>query len=87
MSLVIVGSIAFDTVDTPFGSRERIVGGSGTYCVLSAAYFSKPGIVAVVGSDFPAEALELMKARGIDIWREIGQVSLRFSFGRETVQL
>jgi sugar/nucleoside kinase (ribokinase family) len=67
MSLVIVGSIAFDTVDTPFGSRERIVGGSGTYCVLSAAYFSKPGIVAVVGSDFPAEALELMRARGIDI--------------------
>lgn len=67
MSMVIVGSIAFDTVDTPFGSRERIVGGSGTYCVLSAAYFSKPGIVAVVGSDFPAEALELMKTRGIDI--------------------
>ncbi len=67
MSLVIVGSVAFDSIDTPFGSRERIVGGSGTYCVLSAAYFSQPGIVAVVGSDFPAGAVDLMRSRGVDV--------------------
>jgi sugar/nucleoside kinase (ribokinase family) len=67
MSLVIVGSVAFDTIRTPWGDREKIVGGSGTYCSLAASYFTKPRIVGVVGRDFPRKTLALLKARGVDL--------------------
>jgi sugar/nucleoside kinase (ribokinase family) len=67
MSLVIVGSVAFDTIRTPWGSRERIVGGSGTYCSLAASYFTRPRIVGVVGRDFPRKTLALLKSRGVDL--------------------
>ncbi len=67
MSLVIVGSVAFDTLETPHGRREKIVGGSGTYCCLAASFFTKPMIVAVVGEDFPKETIEFFKSRGVDI--------------------
>lgn len=67
MSLVIVGSVAFDTIRTPWGDRERIVGGSGTYCSLAASYFTRPRIVGVVGRDFPRKTLALFRARGVDL--------------------
>jgi sugar/nucleoside kinase (ribokinase family) len=67
MSLVIVGSLAFDTIQTPWERRERIVGGSGTYCSLAASFFTSPKIVGVVGKDFPAAVLKLFRARGIDM--------------------
>ncbi len=63
MSLVIVGSVAFDTIETPWERRERIVGGSCTYCALAASYFTRPGIVAVVGEDFPAETVAFLRRR------------------------
>src|SRR3990170_6466421 len=66
MSLVIVGSLAFDTIQTPWGRRERIVGGSGTYCSLAASFFTNPKVVGVVGKDFPAAVLKLFRARGVD---------------------
>jgi sugar/nucleoside kinase (ribokinase family) len=66
MSLVIVGSLAFDTIETPWERRERIVGGSGTYCSLAASFFTRPKIVGVVGRDFPPAVLKLFKARRID---------------------
>jgi len=67
MSLVIVGSVAFDTIRTPWGDREKIVGGSGTYCSLAASYFTRPRIVGVVGRDFPRKTLTLLRSRGVDI--------------------
>jgi sugar/nucleoside kinase (ribokinase family) len=67
MSLVIVGSLAFDTIHTPWGRRERIVGGSGTYCSLAASFFTSPKVVGVVGKDFPPAVIRLFKARGIDV--------------------
>ncbi|HSA94814.1 MAG TPA: PfkB family carbohydrate kinase [Acidobacteriota bacterium] len=67
MSLVIVGSVAFDTIRTPWGDREKIVGGSGTYCSLAASYFTRPRIVGVVGRDFPRKTLALLRARGVDL--------------------
>jgi sugar/nucleoside kinase (ribokinase family) len=67
MSLVIVGSVAFDTIETPLERRERIVGGSCTYCALAASYFTRPKIVAVVGEDFPAEAIAFFKKRRVDL--------------------
>jgi sugar/nucleoside kinase (ribokinase family) len=66
MSLVIVGTFNLDTIETPQERRERIVGGSGTYCCLAASFFTAPGIVGVVGEDFPKDTLELFKAKGID---------------------
>lgn len=67
MSLVIVGSLAFDTIETPHGRKERIVGGSCTYSSLAASFFTSPKIVSVVGKDFPEEIIELFKKRSIDI--------------------
>ena len=67
MSLVIVGSVAFDTIRTPWGDRERIVGGSGTYCSLAASYFTRPRVVGVVGRDFPRKTLALLRSRGVDL--------------------
>ncbi len=67
MSLVIVGSVAFDTIETPHARREKIVGGSGTYCSLAASFFTQPKIVAVVGEDFPEETIEFFKSRRIDV--------------------
>lgn len=67
MSLAIVGSVAFDTIETPEERRERIVGGSCTYSALAASFFTRPRIVAVVGEDFPQATAALMKKRGIDL--------------------
>ncbi|MGA2362878.1 MAG: PfkB family carbohydrate kinase [Candidatus Aminicenantales bacterium] len=67
MSLVIIGSVAFDTIETPFGRRARILGGSGTYCSLAAGYFTRPSIVGVVGRDFPKKAIAFLKARRVDL--------------------
>ncbi|MFC2169632.1 PfkB family carbohydrate kinase [Acidobacteriota bacterium] len=66
MSLIIVGSLAFDTIETPSARRERIVGGSCTYCSLASSFFTSPGIVGVVGSDFPKETIDLFKEKGIN---------------------
>lgn len=65
MSLLIVGSIAFDTVETPYERRERIVGGSGTYCALAASFFTRPWLSGIVGQDFPAEIISLFEQKGI----------------------
>ncbi|MFC2158059.1 PfkB family carbohydrate kinase [Acidobacteriota bacterium] len=66
MSLIIVGTLAFDTIETPTERRERIVGGSGTYASLAASFFTDPGIVSVVGQDFPSEVIDLLTQRGVD---------------------
>jgi sugar/nucleoside kinase (ribokinase family) len=66
MSLVIVGSLALDTIETPYRRVEKIVGGSCTYCALSASFFTKPGIVGVVGEDFPKETIDFLQRMRID---------------------
>ena len=66
MSLVIVGSVAIDTIETPFGRREKVVGGSGTFCSLAASFFTAPRIVGVVGQDFPSEMMDFFRSKGID---------------------
>lgn len=66
--LLIVGTVAFDAIETPFGKTDKILGGAGTYIGLSAAHFNvKSAIVSVVGEDFPQEYLDLLSARNIDI--------------------
>ena len=67
MSLLVIGSVAFDALETPFGKTDKIIGGSATYGSLSASYFTKNiNLVAVVGDDFPAEKIELMQKHGIN---------------------
>ncbi len=67
VDVVIVGSVALDTVETPFGKVEDALGGAATYAGFAASFFSKPGVVAVVGNDFPVKHLELLKNAGVDI--------------------
>jgi sugar/nucleoside kinase (ribokinase family) len=67
MSLVVVGSVAYDGVETPHGKVERMLGGACTYIALSASYFTAPKIVAVVGDDFDPADRELLASRGIDL--------------------
>ncbi|MCU0338339.1 MAG: PfkB family carbohydrate kinase [Spirosomaceae bacterium] len=67
MSLLTVGSVAFDALETPFGKTEKIIGGAATYITLSASYFtSKNNLVAVVGGDFPASMIELLQDHGVN---------------------
>jgi sugar/nucleoside kinase (ribokinase family) len=66
--LLIVGTVAFDAIETPFGKTDKILGGAATFIGLSASHFNvKSGIVSVVGEDFPQEYLDLLTARNIDI--------------------
>jgi sugar/nucleoside kinase (ribokinase family) len=68
MSLLAVGTVAFDNIETPFGKAERTVGGAATYITLAASYFvDKLQLVSVVGDDFPEAELEHMRSRGIDL--------------------
>ena len=67
MSLVVVGSVAYDGVETPHGRVERMLGGAATYIALSASYFTQTRIVAVVGDDFAPEDEKLLADHGIDL--------------------
>jgi sugar/nucleoside kinase (ribokinase family) len=67
MSVVVVGTVAFDSIETPLGSAERILGGSASYFALGASFFAPVRVVGVIGQDFPQEYIELLTARGIDI--------------------
>jgi sugar/nucleoside kinase (ribokinase family) len=67
MSLIIIGSVAFDAIETPFGKTDKIVGGAATYAGLAASYFCKDvKIVGVVGDDFHQEDIDTLKNHGID---------------------
>jgi sugar/nucleoside kinase (ribokinase family) len=67
MSLIVVGSVAYDGVETPHGKVDRMLGGAATYIALSASYFTPVKIVAVVGDDFAKEDTELLESRKIDL--------------------
>jgi len=67
MGLLVVGSVAFDSVKTPFGEVEEVLGGSATYFSTAASYFSEVSLVAVVGEDFPDRHVAFLKSRSIDV--------------------
>jgi sugar/nucleoside kinase (ribokinase family) len=67
MSILVVGSVAFDSLKTPFGERERILGGSATYFSFAAYFFTDVRVVAVVGDDFGSEDEAVFRARDVDI--------------------
>ena len=66
MSLIVVGSMAFDAIETPFGKSDKIIGGAATYIAWSASNFTRPiKQISVVGGDFPNEELKMLEARGV----------------------
>jgi sugar/nucleoside kinase (ribokinase family) len=67
MSVLVVGTVAFDSIETPFGSAERILGGSASYFALGASFFAPVRIVGVIGQDFPQDYLDIFTQRNIDI--------------------
>lgn len=68
MSLLIIGTVAFDAIETPFGKTDKIIGGAATYISLSASnYVNKANIVSVVGGDFPEDGLNMLKSHNIDL--------------------
>lgn len=69
-NILVVGSVAFDAIETPFGKTDKIVGGSGSYISLAASYLNQKGktnLVGVVGEDFPKEDIRLFEAHGVDV--------------------
>lgn len=68
MSLIVVGTMAFDAIETPFGKTDKIIGGSGTYVAYAASNFVKPvKQVSIVGYDFPKEEMDNLTSRGVDL--------------------
>ena len=67
MSITVVGSIAYDTVRTPFGERERMLGGAAVHFALAASFFDEVRVVGPVGDDFGDDDLEVMRRRGVDV--------------------
>ncbi len=67
MSILVVGTVAFDAIETPFGKTDRIVGGAATYICLSSSFFAnKLNLVSVVGDDFPSEAIQMLKDKNVN---------------------
>ena len=65
MSLLVVGTVAFDAIETPFGKTDKIVGGAASYIALAASYFHKDiSLVSVIGDDFPQDFLNILKSKG-----------------------
>jgi sugar/nucleoside kinase (ribokinase family) len=67
MPITVVGSIAYDTVKTPFGERQRMLGGAAVHFALAASFFDDVRVVGPVGEDFGEEQLEVMRRRGVDV--------------------
>ncbi len=67
MPLLVVGSVALDSVETPFGHRQEVLGGSATYFSVCASFFGPVRLVAVVGEDFPDEHVRFLASRGVDL--------------------
>lgn len=66
MSLLVIGTLAFDTIETPYDRREEALGGSATYFAMASAFFSPVRLVGVVGTDFPDKVLSDLRGRGIN---------------------
>src|SRR5687768_12685315 len=67
MSILVVGSVAYDTVETPFGRAEKVLGGSASFFSVAASFFAPVNLVAVVGDDFSEKAMAAFQGRPIDL--------------------
>jgi sugar/nucleoside kinase (ribokinase family) len=83
MSIVVVGSVAFDTLKSPYGERKKILGGAATYFSLAASQFTKVRVIGVVGNDFTAENEDVLRSRGVDTTGLIHAEGKTFHWGGE----
>ena len=83
MSILVVGSVAFDAIKSRYGQVDKILGGSATYFSLAASYFTQVRVVAVVGEDFTEEHEQVLKRRGVDTAGIAHQKGLSFFWGGE----
>ena len=67
MSLLVVGTVAFDSIETPFGKKEKILGGAATYTCFTSSYFTNSNIVSIVGYDFPKKHEEKFINHNVDL--------------------
>ncbi|MGZ5211968.1 MAG: sugar kinase, partial [Kaistella sp.] len=68
MSLLVVGTVAFDAIETPFGKTDKIVGGAASYIALASSYFTNEiNLVSVVGDDFPQDFMNTLKGQGVNL--------------------
>jgi sugar/nucleoside kinase (ribokinase family) len=67
MPLLVVGSVALDSVETPFGKADEVLGGSATFFSASACHLTPVQLVGVVGSDYPVDKLKALEAKGVDL--------------------
>ena len=67
MSILVVGSVAFDSIKTPFGVADEVLGGSACYFSTAASFFTQVNLVAVVGDDFPQQHIDFLNSRNIDL--------------------
>jgi len=66
-NLLVIGSVAFDDIETPFGKAKKTLGGSATYISLSASYFARPALVGIVGEDFEKEHCQILQKKNVDL--------------------
>lgn len=83
MSIVVVGSVAFDTLKSPYGERTKILGGAATYFSLAASHFTKVRVIGVVGNDFTAANEDTLRSRGVDTTGLIHAEGKTFHWGGE----
>ena len=67
MSLLVIGSAAFDSIQTPIGQRTKVIGGSGVYAACAAGFFTPVRLVGVVGDDWPSAYTDILRAKEIDL--------------------
>src|SRR5919201_966781 len=83
MSIVVVGSVAYDTIQTPSGKVERVLGGAATYFALAASYFTKVRVVAIVGDDFTPQDENVLRRHGVDTSGIVHAKGKSFFWARE----
>jgi len=81
MSVLVVGSAALDTIETPYGKRDEILGGSAFYFSIAASYFTDVHVVAIIGSDFPRQEIDFLKSKNIDFSGLIEEDGKTFRWG------
>ena len=67
MSLLVVGTVAFDTIETPSGKEDKILGGAATYTCITSSYFTPPSVVSIVGFDFPKKNIDIFREHNVDL--------------------
>ena len=87
MSLLVVGTVAFDSIETPLGKKEKILGGAATYTCFTSSYFTNSNIVSIVGYDFPKKHEEKFINHNVDLIGLERHKEIKTFFGQENIEI